>query len=818
MIPLLSLGVFAAYYASKNTQEQITQEISTVTNTSASLINHQFQSAYSNLQLFTNSVALTRYLKTGDERYSLLQPSLMRQFAKYQKAYPEYFEIRLILPDGFEDTRVVNRDIENLYFDESKTRLFQQLSALNKDDVLTSISRENDTSEIAAHIGRPIYLQNPFKPHNKDNLNLNGYFVLTFDLTFIQDLINKISVGNHGFILITDPNGTLLFQPYHLSKTPSHEELKHLASGKINTVSAQVRSLEEISSYTVSTTQISDQLTMMTFIAEQDLQEVTKEIFLAVLLLVLVVVTSSFLLIFYQMKRLFLEPIYRLKDTMTRIGEGDLTTDLNQTTNTDEFDTLYSSISKMRKSLNVSQQKVKQLAYYDELTGLPNRITLKRELQNTIAKSERKDEIFAVVFVDLDNFKDVNDSLGHDMGDRLLKQVSQRIQKNIRSDDYMVRKHIDAPSDTSKQGSQENFDNIIARLGGDEFTLVLRDIEKVSTISTIIHRIQESLTTPIKLGEHSTTVGASMGIAVYPQDGLTADELLKHADLAMYEAKKAGKNHFIFFNKEMNSVAIQRLALESNLRKALNKNEFMLYYQPRVHTDTGKIEGFEALIRWNSPELGLVPPDQFIPFAEESVLICEIGYWVLDTTCQQIRKWLDLGYENICISVNLSSTQIYRGDTINMIKTVMELYQIPGQNLEIEITESGLLKDEQVAIQFLHNLKALGLRIALDDFGTGYSSLSYLRTLPIDILKIDRSFIKDLKEGHITTDILETIIELADKLSLKTVAEGVETKLQLTILKEFNCSYIQGYYFSKPLPEADALDYLIQSERKHALI
>ncbi len=809
IIPLMLLGVFAAYYASNSLQKRVAGEMNSISETMSALVLSRLGNARSNLELFASNRLLKKYLLSGDERYSLQQPSLMRQLSAYQNAFPEYFEISVILNDGFEDTRVTNRKMPNATMDESDSAIIRALQKQPDDSVVQLLAYHSDADELAISMGKVLRYRDPLVPYKAEGVVVRGYLTMMMDISFIQTLITRVKVGKSGFLMVADSQGEIIFKPSNV--TGEFEALNlqaihthyHQSPFSIVAHSAQSTKKRE---YMALVQKINDDFTLVAAIPQSEINQVLWQIAMIVFAVILSVILIILMLAYRHVSKLLLDPIYRLKDMVTSIGEGNVRVPIPADIKSDEFGELYDSIQKMRLNLNKSQEQVKQLAYYDDLTGLPNRITLRQELDAMINNSQRSELHFAVVFVDLDNFKDINDTLGHDMGDILLKEVSSRILKNIRNDDYVVRQR---DHDIAKDcATVEPREHVVARLGGDEFTLLLGNIENVAVISKVVKRILDSFLQPIKLGEHDSVVGASMGIAIYPQDGRTADELLKNADLAMYEAKKSGKNNFEFFSKEMNAVALQRLALESNLRRALDRSEFVLYYQPRILASDEHVDGFEALIRWNNRELGIVPPNQFIPFAEESLLICEIGYWVLDNACQQIRQWVDEGYSDICVSVNLSPKQIYRGDTFHMIETAMKYHGVQGRNLEIEITESGLLKDEKVAIEFLENVKGLGVRLALDDFGTGYSSLSYLRKLPIDILRIDRSFVVDVVGDGDTANILESIIELAGKLSLKTVAEGVETVQQLELLNDLGCDYIQGYYYSKPLPLDKANEYL----------
>ncbi|OUS24780.1 hypothetical protein A9Q99_23590 [Gammaproteobacteria bacterium 45_16_T64] len=508
------------------------------------------------------------------------------------------------------------------------------------------------------------------------------------------------------------------------------------------------------------------------------------------------VVLITLLVVRINVNRLFLKKMTEVKDFVQDMAEN--SSELEQQ-DLDEIGVIYHSLENMKQNLDITHKSMQKLAYFDKLTGLPNRASLQQELVASLSSAKRKNESFAVIFIDLDNFKEVNDTLGHKVGDLLLIEASKRIKKQLRGSDYIVREQL---------GELESGESILARLAGDEFTVLVNGIEGPNGASKVAQRILDGLSNPFVFDQREVQLGASLGIAIYPQDGQEAEELLKHADMAMFEAKNGGKNSFEFFTKEMSALAFQRLTMESSIRKALDHQEFILHFHPRVSLEDEGIVGFEALIRWNSPELGFVVPSQFIPIAEESMLICEIGYWVIDNACQHIKYWKENGYPDIRISINLSSMQIYRGDTYNMLKTLITLHDIEGKNIEIEVTESHILEDEDRSIEFLNKLRTLGVTIALDDFGTGYSSLKYLQKLPIDVLKIDRSFIIDMETNDSTKQVLKSIFEIANNLHIITVASGIENRKQLDMVKEFKCNFVQGYYFSKPLPESEAFTYL----------
>ena len=436
-----------------------------------------------------------------------------------------------------------------------------------------------------------------------------------------------------------------------------------------------------------------------------------------------------------------------------------------------------------------SEARIFNLAYFDELTELPNRQLFGRSLERTIEIAKRDDLKFAILFVDLDRFKRINDTLGHSVGDQLLKDVARRLAKCARSTDSISR------LDSGERGGIQ-----LARLGGDEFVIKLYGIESEKAVSAIATRIISALRPPFSCEGHQFVVTPSIGVAMYPEDGVTAEELLMNADSAMYRAKFAGRNNFKFYSETMRTKSLHRLDLENEIRKALDKQQFELYYQPKADAHTWSLVGAEALLRWDHPERGPIGPEEFIPVAEETGLIVPIGQWVLRTACEQIKAWSEVPFGNIPIAVNISSHQFQSDSLIDDVLNAAVDAAIDPSSLELEITEGVLLQNVDNTLVALNTLKRAGVALSVDDFGTGYSSLSYLKRFPIDTLKIDRSFVKDLHTDLDDAAICAAILAMAQQLGLNVVAEGVETKEQLAFLRLHGCNQIQGFLCSKPLP------------------
>ena len=425
-----------------------------------------------------------------------------------------------------------------------------------------------------------------------------------------------------------------------------------------------------------------------------------------------------------------------------------------------------------------NEERIYNLAHYDGLTKLPNRAFFLNNLDESLTLATNTNNKLAVLFLDLDNFKMINDTMGHASGDELLILVANHLRSSIRENDN------------------------VARLGGDEFTIILRDIESHDDIEAAVERIMSITKRSVTIGKKDIVISPSIGISVFPDDAIDKDTLLKNADIAMYQAKADGKNNYKFFSEELKMKNSERHLLENELRVALKRNQFELYYQPQITAASGEICAVEALIRWNHPEKGLIPPDNFIPILEDSGLIVDVGKWVLMKACAQLVAWKAQGY-NLRMAVNISAHQLRDDHLVGLIKQLLKLQPIDPKDLELELTESSFLHNTDYSLSVLTALSDLGISLSLDDFGTGYSSLSHLKKLPIDSLKIDRSFVNDLPHDENDLAIATTIIAMAKNLNHSVVAEGVETAEQFAFLNDCGVEYLQGYYFSKPLPAAE---------------
>jgi diguanylate cyclase (GGDEF)-like protein len=431
------------------------------------------------------------------------------------------------------------------------------------------------------------------------------------------------------------------------------------------------------------------------------------------------------------------------------------------------------------KELKITNNKLTHMAYYDSLTELPNKVLFSNRLINGIESLKFYDTKMVILFIDLDNFKIVNDTLGHALGDELLKEAASRLQSSTRECDF------------------------VARISGDEFSVLIQNMDKISNVISIIERILNAFGKPFCIGNSSINMSASIGASIYPDDGILEEDLLRSADIAMYKAKELGKNGYQFFNVSMKNELLKKLNIEVMLRKAIKQDEFELHYQPQFDVKSRKLRGYEALIRWNSPELGYLYPGEFISIAEETGLILAIGEWVLNTACALGSEINTKHGSNLIVAVNISPIQLRQTKFYDVVIKAINNSGIKPENLELEVTENIFINNFDAALKVLNNLRQYGVRIALDDFGIGFSSLSYLKKLPINLLKIDKSFISEIDDFNSENKMAGSIISLVHNLNIETLAEGVEKEVQLEYLMNSNCDILQGYYLSRPISKVE---------------
>lgn len=501
-------------------------------------------------------------------------------------------------------------------------------------------------------------------------------------------------------------------------------------------------------------------------------------------------------LLLLKLRKSITSPLQQLTRLMNSvIQKNDYSLRANNNSN-DEIGVLSQGFNKMLAQIQVNDEKLAfelsernraekhldKLAYYDVTTDLPNRHFFHKQLDLSVERAITSKQKMVLLFLDLDNFKIVNDTAGHKTGDLLLKQASSRLSNVIRQNDY------------------------ICRIGGDEFAIIIENIDGIDDVTIVTKKCIDALSNPFVFEGNKFFIGVSIGVSICPDDTITANELLVNADMAMYEAKIRGKNNFQFFDYEMNIVHSLKYQLESDLRHAIQKNQLELYYQPLVNANNGLLTGVEALMRWHHPEKGTILPNDFIPIAEETGLILQLGKWLIEVACQQGKQLVDAGLEDIIIAINVSGIQIREHGFIDDVTDALKVSGLPPEILEIELTESTLMDDSELIIQKVNELKKLGIHISIDDFGTGFSSMNYLKSFPISKLKIDQSFVSGLPKNNEDIAIVRAIIAMAHGLGIEVIAEGVENMEQAAMLSEYDCDMFQGYYYAKPMPFNEMLE------------
>jgi len=452
----------------------------------------------------------------------------------------------------------------------------------------------------------------------------------------------------------------------------------------------------------------------------------------------------------------------------------------------DNVEQIFSGIYGTARDITQKKKFEKQISFqlnHDALTSLPNRILFKDRINYALTQAQRNSSKFAVLYMDMDRFKTINDSMGHPAGDQLLRKMSKRIVDCLRESDTL------------------------ARIGGDEFLLLMPELSAITDVEVLIKKMQDLLSKPFSVEEQDIFVSFSIGISIFPEDGNNADTLIKHADMAMYQSKRQKKGCYQFFSNHLITQFQPNLTIENDIRKALNEDQFEVYFQPQFNVKVHKISGVEALIRWNHPEKGLIMPDAFIPLAEETDLICDIGNWVLEASMKTFQQWnKNPVLRDITLAINISALQFSQENFCDFVLDTMRKYQITGSQIELEITENVVLQDIRQVITKLKFLSRYGIRFAIDDFGMGYSSLSYLQELPLNNLKIDRSFLSSIQSSKDSSSIISAVVSMAQEMNMEIVAEGVETEVQLNYIRNIGCPIVQGYYFARPMPASDAKD------------
>ncbi len=795
-LPLAALGWVAFSQQRDSVMTDAVRQLNTLVAEADRNFGARLAAARADVALFANSHILRRYLLVDDEaqRFAVLQPGLLKLFASYQLANPEYYEIRVVLPDGYEDTRAAARSLPNVRDEEGGSAYFRNI-AQSEADLLFQVLRNPDNGEPALMISHRIALVDMSVDPVLAKPKLRGYLLVTMALEFLRGHARNVADSDGARLLFADSSGRVLFD----GSNPNHEGTTiQTVPGEL-LVSADAGSLVQGQldgePFLLRGRRLHDDLHVVAIYPQSDLLSSTRRIAKVALALIVGSILLTGALIYGCLRSLVLRPLAQLGEAAHEVGSGRPVTDIG-IRRRDEIGQLAASFEEMSQSLQNSHDQIAFLAHHDSLTGLPNRRLFTQILERALVNARRDGKMLALLFMDLDDFKHVNDSMGHQAGDQLLREIGARLSDTLRPSDCVA---LNEPQERSSS---------VARLGGDEFIVLMHGLERALDAASVARRILDKLASPIVLNGNPHKVNASLGITIFPDDAATADELIKNADIAMYHAKERGKDHYQFYTQALNTALIKRIEMEAALRLALAGDELLLEYQPQVHAATGEVIGIEALLRWRHPELGMVAPNDFIPLAEETGLIVPIGEWVLREACRQCKAWQANGAKPVIVAVNISARQFAGGDLDRVVQDVLQETGLSQECLDIELTESCVMKEPDEAIEILMRLKNMGIRISMDDFGTGYSSLSILSRLPVDCLKIDKSFVDEIRAPGDDSAITVAIISMAKSLGATVIAEGVEDVSQLAFLQAHGCDAIQGYLVSRPA-SADEIQRLL---------
>lgn len=800
LLPLLGLAWVAYTQLHEQAEEKAGREMQSLLSQLELHTQALLTTTQANLELFANSGQLQSYLLNPSEsdRFLLLQPSLLRLFSSYQDAYPEYYEVRIVMPDGFEDTRAVRGVPDNVTEYETQTALFRQLQQTG-DHVVLQFAENPDDGRFVLYAAKPILLRDAAVDPILSKPLLRGYLILTVALDSLTERLAASDIGAQGYMFAIDGAGTVRV---HADKARLGTRLSDdILAGLNRLTDPGQKYVGELDDKVVhyQTAGLHNNLRLVSAYPESSFRaagRVLAEVLTGITLLALVVMLTF---AYWFMNVFFIRPVQKLRAATRQVGEGNLRVELDVSSN-DEIGDLARAFSEMGESLHESQEQIRFHAYHDNLTSLPNRFMLREYLEHAVGRAKRYHETLGVLFADVDGFKRVNDTLGHHAGDELLRQISERISKVVRQDDVLGR-----------PGDEAVNEDVVSRIGGDEFVVLINQMNYSVEAGKVAQRIIDVIGKPFTVAGQEIYVGISIGVALYPTDAEDADDLLKHADIAMFHAKAAGKNNFQFYSSAMNAVAINKLALEANLHRAMESDELFLVYQPKIDLLSGRTIGVEALLRWQHPEEGMIPPSVFIPVAEEVGLINALGDWIMQTACQQIRDWQTGVCRDLVVAVNISSQQIVNPVFFTRVREILQSTDISPERLDFELTETSIMLMESTVDEVFAQIHALGITISLDDFGTGYSSLTHLRRFPIDSLKIDRSFVDEALTNPDDKAIVSAIIGMAKNLGLRVTAEGVEVSGQADFIRNLGCDYAQGYYFGRPMT-ADQIQARLEAE------
>jgi diguanylate cyclase (GGDEF)-like protein len=796
LIAMLTLGWVAYIQLRDFSEEKTFYQMTTLLDQIQHHTWSRLAMAKAHVELLANSELLKRYLLSveQDESFRLTQKSLRNLFDDYRSAFPDYAEISLFLPDGYEAIRSTDRVRHNVKWPNNR-RDFQAMQPANA-NLYTTVFRDSNNETTHLLIGKVIYLSQA-AASNSRSAEPQGYLMITTTLDFLEEQVRENQIGKTGYLLLADRQGNVIFGNEKGQTYPvlSQDLLDRVLTSTTHQEVLRTNLLNK--SVLIQIAALPGNMFLLAVMPEAEFLLASRNLAVSVATVMFIAMLVTTILLFLILRALVINPINKLSKVAQAIGAGKFPHGLD-IRRADEIGSLANAFKDMSEKLQHSNAQISHLAYHDSLTGLPNRRMFLDYVERALSHARRYNKTFALLFLDLDNFKQVNDTVGHDAGDQLLREVAERLTTCIRAEDYVARGETD-------------LDNTVARLGGDEFIILLPNISHSYQAAKVADRIVHALVKPIIIRQKEFYISTSIGITAYPEDGTDVDSLVKNADIAMYRAKHQGKNTYQHYTESMHQHMLDRLNLERALRKAVERNEFELHYQPQVDIRNGKVLGVEALLRWRQPDKGLLVPHAFIGLAEQTGLIEPIGEWVLKEACQQGRIWQDLGFSTIQVAVNIALCQFRKGKLEDLIKRVLAEADLAPHRLTIELTETSIIDVQASALETLIALKDQGVHISLDKFGSGYSSLGALRSFPIDTVKIDRRFIQGIDQSEDDAAIIMAVIAMSCSLNLRVIAEGVETENQLTCLRNNGCTVVQGYLISKPLTADEMTAFMLKS-------
>jgi diguanylate cyclase (GGDEF)-like protein len=781
ILPLVVLGWLGHEQLRDVAERDKLREMSNQLRGVAALFNVEIRNAAANISLISESKEFRDYLRRRDQGRS--RSLLLDTFERYQSAFPQYKQIRYLLPNGREAVGSTSEGGADAGQSKGDAEYFPSLANV-AGDVHVAFRNNSDNQVIALTVTKPIGLSRQHSDGSPASTDLRGYLSFTIDPSYLERRTLVRSADTVATLLVTDAAGRVVLHPNDIrfGRTVSDDLfaalVQRVAGEKVLDVPLNG------STWRFQGRRMSNNLYAFAGAPKSELRGPVQTLVGLIALLTAGAIIITMTLLAIAIDKLFVKPINVLSGVARAMASGDLELELEATRN-DELGDLSSSFHKIRDHLRSANNEARRLARHDSLTGLANRRNFNEQLRRALRHAERHAQFLVVLYIDLDDFKRINDTLGRDCGDKLLTELSERLRHGLKGYEHL------------SNGEAQESKPMIARVGADEFIVLIPSLTNPRQASVAAKRILRAVSKKFVFKKREHYVGASIGIAVFPSDGKNVDSLVQHADIAMHHAKEHGKNTYRYFQVAMNATAKKRVSLENALRKAIEREQFVLQYQPQVDASTGRLTGVEALIRWMHPHLGLVGPNQFVPVAEQSGLIAPIGEWAIREACRQNKAWQDAGGPKMSVAVNVSNQQFSSHDLPKIVEKALVSTGLLPQYLSLEVTETTIMHAKRAVSEMLTAIKALGAQISMDDFGTGYSSLGALRSLPIDRLKIDKTFVWDIEPDNREVPIISAIIHMAHSLDLEVIAEGVEQICQAEYLQSKGCHYLQGYLIGR---------------------